>query len=92
MQKITQLNFTKLIILNILILVVYEVIPDVFIQDQALKAVYKKVFLGLITVLYVSYTIFLFRKKGFSDVNNVAMCGVLGFWTFYAWIQFVRHS
>jgi cbb3-type cytochrome oxidase subunit 3 len=92
MQKLSQVNFTKIIILSLLILGVYEIIPDIFIQDQALKAVYKKVFLGIITVLYVGYTIFLFRKKGFSDVNNAAMCGILGFWAFYAWTQYVRNT
>lgn len=89
MQKLAQINFAKLLGIIIFMILIKEVIPDYLIQDQALKSTYKMAFLGILTVLYVGYTILLFRKKGFSDINNLSLLGVLGFWAFYSWIQYL---
>jgi hypothetical protein len=88
MQKIAQINFAKLVGLTILMIIIKEVIPDYLIHNPDLKSIYKIVFLGALTILSIIFVIFIYLKKGFLDINKIAMIGLLSFWVAYSWIQF----
>jgi hypothetical protein len=88
MEKLTTINYGKLIAYIILIIIIKEVIPDYLIQNPDSKSIYKIVFLGVLTVTTIAFAILKYRKNSFLGINNSAIFGLLSFWTFYSWIQY----
>ncbi|PWK26908.1 hypothetical protein LV89_02114 [Arcicella aurantiaca] len=89
MQKISQINFTKLIGISILMIVITEVIPNHLIKNPDWGFIYKIAFLGILTILTLAFAIMTYRKKDFADINNTAILSLLSFWTIYSWIQYL---